>query len=118
MEIADALDEIRMRNAKAGRIDPDALLKKLAMDKAKEEAAMAARLPNRAEAGEEDRALAKQVFATEQGDAPIRRLREDEEAAAAVPALAAPVIKPMPLIKKRERGSLLGVKLAKKTKLV
>lgn len=127
MEIADALDEIRTRNAMNSRVGVDKLLERLESDRARE----LEEARTKAEAGpatmEEDREMAKAVFAGDKGEI-VRRLRDDREDGEAAPANATTSelqpIKPatpkfVPQIpKKRERGSLLGIKVVKKVKLV
>ncbi|CCG83228.1 Cell cycle control protein cwf16 [Taphrina deformans PYCC 5710] len=131
MEIADALDEIRTRNAMNARADPDKLLKKMERDRLAEEEARLAAEAERTGTLEEDILAARAVFQGDQG-AIVRRIRDDADAADVVnppgdggavlsgsPTIAKPVAKFMPqVVSKRPRGSLLGVKVVRKTKLV
>ena len=114
MEIADALDEIRTRNAMGQRLGPDALLAKLEESRqleAKQAQQEAAELSTR-EVLEQDKEQAKAIFSSEQGQQ-IRRLQKDAETMPAPAVKFAPVVAP-----KRQRGSMLGVKVAKKVKLI
>lgn len=124
MEIDDMLDEIRMRNAQHQRVGVDSLIAKLERDREMEEIKAREATVDRAE--EEDRQRAKAVFSGDNGSI-VRRLRDDGPVDNAVPATATTSNPPakvetpkfVPQIaKKRERGSLLGVKVAKKVKLV
>lgn len=121
MEIADALDEIRTRNAMNARIGVDKLLEKLEHDRIRE-AEEVAKLRDAGPATlDEDRERAKAVFAGDNGTI-VRRLRDadDESTPEIAPTLkisAPPRFVPQ-VPKRRPRGSLLGVKIASKTKLV
>ncbi|KAF9180616.1 hypothetical protein BGZ51_004806 [Haplosporangium sp. Z 767] len=112
MEIMDALDEIRTRNAMNERVDADILLNKLAGTE--EEQAQR----RQQEEDEEDERLAKAVFKDVDGEK-VKRLRDDndgpEEISAAQIAMAkfaSPLLLPTfkaPLTKKRKQGGLLGL---------
>lgn len=120
MEIADALDEIRTRNAKNQRMGPDALLERLEEARRKEEEAtrLQALSKSHVQLLEQDKEAAKTVFASDQGNL-LRRLQEDASTLPSDTAASRTVPKfSVAPIKKRERGSLLGVKVAKKVKLM
>ncbi|KAK3820311.1 MAG: CWC16 protein [Benniella sp.] len=113
MEIMDALDEIRTRNALNERVDADALLDKLFVT---DEGEVSKR---QQEEDEEDERLAREVFKDVDGDR-IKRLRDDpdgpeEELSAAKVAMAKfaqPLTLPdfsAPLTKKRKQGGSLGL---------
>lgn len=138
MEIADALDEIRTRNAMNARADPDKLLLKMERDRVDEQEALRV-VAEQAKHGtlDRDREAARAVFAGDRG-AIVRRIREDPAVVdiggdddddkevvltSSVKAIGLEFPKLAPkfvptVAKKRERGSLLGVKIVKKTKLV
>ena len=103
MEIADALDEIRTRNALNQRVGPDVLLAKL--EQQKKEEALKLEAQKKIPTAEEDLEAAKAVFASEHGM--VRRLQDDVE----MPPPAPKFVVPAP---KKKRGSLLGVKLKPK----
>ncbi|KAF8925442.1 DUF572-domain-containing protein [Dissophora ornata] len=112
MEIMDALDEIRTRNALNERLDADTLLDKL-VDTEEEIVSRKQR-----EEDEEDERLAKAVFKDVDGES-VKRLRDDidgpEELSAAQIAMskfAQPLAMPdfsAPLTKKRKQGGSLGL---------
>lgn len=125
MEIADALDEIRARNYRHSKFGVEKLLEKWDTDK-RQDLEQSERNPVGTSALEEDRERAKAVFAGDKG-AIVRRLREPDEQSSAgltvtpAPASAKIVVVPkfVPQVPKgRARGSLFGVKVASKTKLV
>lgn len=141
MEIADALDEIRTRNAALGRVSVDTVLERLERDKLRELEVKRAS-SGREQLEQQDRDLAKAVFSGEHG-AIVRRLRDDDDDDDNVDTKPRPPspsftttttattsntsltnngstgIKFAPhMPKKRDRGSLLGVKVVKRTKLI
>ncbi|RUP47973.1 hypothetical protein BC936DRAFT_145116 [Jimgerdemannia flammicorona] len=115
MEILDALDEIRTRNARNERVDADDILDKLT----EEDKTVVWSQLSREE--EEDEELARSIFHTTDGES-VKRLMEDDEpdpielisssaAAVSLPAFSAPV-----QTKKRKDNafSSLGVLVKKK----
>ncbi|KAF9427873.1 hypothetical protein BGZ94_003957 [Podila epigama] len=116
MEIMDALDEIRTRNAVIERVDADQLLNRLVGTE--EEIA----LKKQQEEDEEDDRLAKQIFKDTDGET-VKRLRDDlEEGGELTPAqiamskFATPLALPdfsTPLAKKRKQGGSLGLAVKK-----
>ncbi|KAG0326644.1 hypothetical protein BGZ99_009226 [Dissophora globulifera] len=112
MEIMDALDEIRTRNALNERLDADAVLDKLS-GTAEETASR-----KQQEEEEEDERLAKAVFKDVDGES-VKRLRDETEgpeelsaAQIAMSKFAQPLALPdfkSPLPKKRKQGGSLGL---------
>ncbi|KAF9940586.1 hypothetical protein BGZ65_006614 [Modicella reniformis] len=120
MEIMDALDEIRTRNAMNERVDADSLLDKMAGTE--EETAT----KRQQDEDEEDERLTREVFKDVDGER-IKRLRDDldeskEELSAAKVAMAKfaqPLALPdfsAPMIKKRKQGGSLGLVKSKTAK--
>ncbi|KAI8919292.1 coiled-coil domain-containing protein 94 [Powellomyces hirtus] len=72
MDILDALDEIRMRNAKTERVDSDAVLDNLIQD------SMTAKAERQRLIDEEDERVAKAVFFGIDGEA-VKRIEEEDE---------------------------------------
>ncbi|KAG0348522.1 hypothetical protein BG004_004938 [Podila humilis] len=118
MEIMDALDEIRTRNAVIERVDADQLLNK--MVGTEDEIA----LKQQQQEDEEDERLAKAVFQDTDGDS-VKRLRDDldegQELTAAQIAMTkftSPLSLPdfsAPLAKKKKLGGSLGLAVKKST---
>ncbi|BFZ55202.1 Pre-mRNA-splicing factor cwf16 [Savitreella phatthalungensis] len=117
MDIADALDNLRSRNAQRAKIDPHTLAARLEARAA--EADDDEQPPGASDDDELD--AARKVFETGR----VRRLadmdeqddREEEEQVttiSAAPPVFAPAVLPP---RKRERGALLGVKLTKKARV-
>ncbi|KAF9354322.1 hypothetical protein BGX26_007851 [Mortierella sp. AD094] len=113
MEIMDALDEIRTRNALNERVDADILLNKLAGSE--EEIA----LQKQQEEDEEDERLAKAVFKDTDGER-VKRLRDDQDGQEELDAVqiamskfSQPLVMPdfsAPVAKKsKQQGGLLGL---------
>ncbi|KAF9961241.1 hypothetical protein BGZ72_004382 [Mortierella alpina] len=112
MEIMDALDEIRTRNAVNERVDADIILNKLAGS----EEEMATRRQQLED--EEDERLAKAVFKDVDGET-VKRLRDDAEgpeelsaAQIAMSKFSQPLALPnfsTPVTKKRKQGGFLGL---------
>ncbi|KAF9977196.1 hypothetical protein BGZ73_006669 [Actinomortierella ambigua] len=116
MEIMDALDEIRSRNAAHERVDADSVLDKMVSAEAK------AALKQQQIEEEEDDLLVREVFKTADGET-VKRIRDtqgdngdDQEPSAAQIALQRLGGKPLalpdfsaPVAKKRKTGSGLGV---------
>ncbi|KAF9939700.1 hypothetical protein BGZ67_009053 [Mortierella alpina] len=112
MEIMDALDEIRTRNAVNERVDADIILNKLA---GSEEEIMTRRQQLE---DEEDERLAKAVFKDVDGET-VKRLRDDAEgpeeltaAQIAMSKFSQPLALPdfsTPATKKRKQGGSLGL---------
>ncbi|KAG0222365.1 CWC16 protein [Mortierella sp. GBAus27b] len=113
MEIMDALDEIRTRNALNERLDADALLDKLFVPDDEDV------VKKQKEEDEEDERLAREVFKDVDGDR-IKRLRDDLDgpegeisaAKVAMAKFAQPLALPdfsAPLAKKRKQGGSLGL---------
>jgi len=112
MEIMDALDEIRTRNAVNERVDADIILNKLAGSEEE--------LANRRQQleDEEDERLAKAVFKDVDGES-VKRLRDDAEgpeelsaAQIAMSKFSQPLALPdfsTPVTKKRKQGGSLGL---------
>ncbi|KAJ3188378.1 protein CWC16 [Gaertneriomyces sp. JEL0708] len=99
MDILDALDEIRMRNAKNERVDADNLLVKMIMSDEEQIERM-----KQAQEEEDDR-IAKSLFQSVDGEH-VRRLIDDD-----VPANAIPVVRPDLDVKNNSDGFLsAGVK--------
>ncbi|KAI9009693.1 CWC16 protein [Gaertneriomyces semiglobifer] len=94
MDILDALDEIRMRNAKNERVDADNLLVKMIMSDEEQIERM-----KRAQEEEDDR-IAKSLFQSVDGEH-VRRLIDDD-----VPANAIPVVRPDLDVKNSSDGFL------------
>jgi len=118
MEIMDALDEIRTRNAVNERADADQLLSKLVGTE--EEIA----LKKQQQEDEEDDRLTKAVFHDVDGET-VKRLRDDLDetdeirpAHIAMAKFATPLSLPdfsAPLAKKRKQGGSLGLAVKKTT---
>ncbi|KAG0343247.1 hypothetical protein BG000_004185 [Podila horticola] len=118
MEIMDALDEIRTRNAVNERVDADQLLTKLVGTE--EEIAV----KKQQQEDEEDDRLAKAVFHDTDGES-VKRLRDDFDeidemtpAQIAMAKFATPLSLPdfsAPLTKKRKQGGSLGLAVKKAT---
>ncbi|KAF8935581.1 hypothetical protein BGZ52_009049 [Haplosporangium bisporale] len=116
MEIMDALDEIRTRNAVNERVDADQLLSKLVGTE--EEIA----LKKQQQEDEEDDRLAKAMFHDVDGET-VKRLRDDLDetdeitpAQIAMAKFATPLSLPdfsAPLAKKRKQGGSLGLAVKK-----
>ncbi|KAF9291964.1 hypothetical protein BGZ68_001050 [Mortierella alpina] len=112
MEIMDALDEIRTRNAVNERVDADIILNKLAGS----EEELATRRQQLED--EEDERLAKAVFKDVDGET-VKRLRDDAEgteelsaAQIAMSKFSQPLALPdfsTPVTKKRKQGGSLGL---------
>ncbi|KAF9581146.1 hypothetical protein BGW38_001948 [Lunasporangiospora selenospora] len=113
MEIMDALDEIRTRNAMMERVDSDQVIGKIAST----EEDQALRIQR--EEDDEDERLAKAVFRDIDGDS-VKRLHEETEeidvAQVAMSKLVQPLSMPdfkAPLTKKRKQGGTLGLTVKK-----
>ncbi|KAG0365612.1 CWC16 protein [Gamsiella multidivaricata] len=114
MEIMDALDEIRTRNALNERLDADTLLDKLV------DSEQDIRLRQQQQEDEEDERLARAVFKDVDGDR-VKRLNDDLDedvegevsaAKVAMAKFAQPLALPdfkTPLAKKRKQGGSLGL---------
>ncbi|KAG0210930.1 hypothetical protein BGX28_008767 [Mortierella sp. GBA30] len=112
MEIMDALDEIRTRNAMNERVDADIILNKLA---GSEEEIV---LRKQQEEDEEDERLAKAVFKDADGET-VKRLHDDVDgpdgvsaAQIAMSKFSQPLSLPdfsTPVTKKRKQGGSLGL---------
>lgn len=122
MEIEDVLDAIRTRNARLNKVDTGDLLRSIAVKGADGQSGAA---DNDADDAR-DRELARQVFASEDGDVVVRRLTGppdetgfsgDQGAKAGKLATSGSFAPISTAGKKRERGLLLGVKLTKRTKV-
>ena len=114
MEIEDALDAIRTRNARLNKVDADDVLRSITAKAEEHDAALAE---------EQDREMARQVFASED-DVVVRRLADRPDTsvkavhASATAKAAGGNFSALPQAagRKRERGALLGVKLNKRPK--
>lgn len=78
MEIMDALQDIRMRNARHERVDPDAVLQSVALGKRKYEAP-ASEKKERTQEEEEDEALVQKYFGRRQTQEPSAAGARDSE---------------------------------------
>ncbi|KAI5793517.1 CWC16 protein [Pyronema domesticum] len=113
MQIADALDEIRTRNARNERVDEGEIVGKLV--EVKDAATL---LREREEA--EDEEAARKAFSTAEGER-VKRVVEDDEAAGkkeeGLPQVEIPSFKKT-IKRKRDLGAALGIKKVKKGPLV
>lgn len=115
MDILDALDEIRTRNARNERVDADIVLERLSEE---DKTTVQWQLSKE---DEEDEALTRSIFHTTDGET-VKRLLEDEEPdpielisgsamAASLPAFSAPV---QPKKRKNDVLGSLGIVVKKK----
>ncbi|KAG0243783.1 hypothetical protein BGW41_001295 [Actinomortierella wolfii] len=114
MEIMDALDEIRTRNAAHERVDAESVLEKIAG------AEMDAALRQKQLEDEEDEKLVRQVFKTADGET-VKRIRDDDANGDEEPSAAQIALQRLgtanlslpdfstPVVQKRKAGSGLGI---------
>lgn len=115
MDILDALDEIRTRNARSERVDVDDVLNRFSAEDKDE---ISARMKKEEE---EDAKQAKAIF--ESGDGKqVRKLKEKEPDAISLvkqgkAAMDIPSFKPAAILKKRKQENTNSVVVVKKKKL-
>jgi hypothetical protein len=114
MDIMDALDEIRTRNARSERVDVEEVLDRFS---AEDKAVISSRMKLEEE---EDERQAKAIFESADGEQ-VRKLKEAEPEAISLvnqtkSAMEIPSFKPSAIIKKRKQSTSNGMVIVKKKK--